>query len=562
MKPFGIGNDEAKLLIIGLDAGTLDLVKPWAEAGHLPNCARLINEGVSRKLRSTIPVISPAAWTTMITGKNPGKHGMYDFIQRRLDSYHLQYVKPNLPRFGTIFHHLSQQGRRVGVMGIPSTYPPEPVNGFMISGPWAPQNESCVYPTDMFSYLVDRGYEINNSMAYTPELAGEFARYLRKTTDVRALVAVDLLKREPWDLFMVVFRDTDTVAHKYWQDIDPTHPFYDPDRVNRLGNVILDHYRQIDRYIGQMLDLIDANTSIMVVSDHGAGPLYAEASINRWLLNEGLLTLKTDLSWKDHYRQILRNLGITRAGLIKGLGRSLTNRLKQLLPNWTETLVPWPHAQLIEQVDWSKTKAYSFGSIGQIHINLKGREPQGIVAPGSEYETLIDDIVDRLEELSDPCTGHSIKVDTFRREELYQGPFAKKGPDLNLILDDMGCITHITLDAVGEKVIGPPADYESGTHRLHGMLIMWGPAIREGIDLEPADMVDVAPTAMYLMDEPVPDDVDGRLLTEALKPELIAKRDLQNTRVPEISGESSATGWTIEEEEKISQHLRDLGYLG
>ena len=555
--------DKHKLLIIGLDGGTLDLIKPWAKAGLLPTLARLINEGVSARLRSTIPVISPAAWTTMITGKNPGKHGIYDFIRRRPDSYHLQYVQPNLPRMGTIFNRLSQAGRRVGVMGVPSTYPPEPVNGFMIAGPWAPQNERCVYPTDMFPYLMERGYEINNTVAYTPETAQEFAQYLAQTTEVRASVALELWQREPWDLFMVVFRDTDTVAHMYWQDTDPTYPSHDPARVARLGNVILDHYRQLDRCIGSMLETIDDQTWVMVVSDHGAGPLYAEASINKWLLDEGLLTLKKQGDWQDRYRQMMRRLGMTRSGIIARLGWPLANRLKRLLPDWAEQLFPWPHAQLIEQVDWTKTKAYSFGSIGQIHINLRGREPQGIVAPGAEYEAVVSDIIERLERLTDPRTGRRVKVEVWRRESLYHGPYAEQGPDLNIILDDMSCITHITLDAVREDVIGPPADYETGTHRLYGMLILWGPGVRPGVTLDPLNMVDVAPMAMYVMGEAVPQDMDGRVLTTAFDPQYLASHPVQGNEsafgemIPEES-----PGWTLEEEEKMFQHLKSLGYLG
>jgi predicted AlkP superfamily phosphohydrolase/phosphomutase len=327
--------------------------------------------------------------------------------------------------------------------------------------------------------------------------------------------------------------------------------------------VILDHYRQLDRYIGQMLDVIDKDTSVMVVSDHGAGPLYAEISINKWLQELELLVLKERPDWQDRYRQALRKVGVTRAGVIARIGWPLANRLKRILPEWTEKLLPWPHAQLIEQVDWSKTKAYSFGSIGQIHINLRGREPQGIVEPGTEYETLVDDIVKRLDELVNPRTGRQIKVDVFRREALYHGPYADQGPDLNLILDNMSCITHITLDAVRKDIIGPPADYETGTHRLNGMFTLWGPAIRRGEILQSASIIDVAPTALYLMGEGVPQDVDGRVLTGAFQPEFLAVHPVQGVEATsETTSVPDTPSWTPEEEEKLLQHLKDLGYLG
>lgn len=553
---------KGKLLIVGLDAGTLDLVWPWAEQGLLPNLGRLVQEGVSGPMRSTIPAISPAAWTSMFTGKNPGKHGVYDFIQRRPDSYHLQFVQPDLSRMGTLFGYLSRLGRRVGVMGVPSTYPPEPVNGFMIAGPWAPPIESCVYPQSLFSYLQQHGYEINNSQAYTPETAQAFIRYLEKTTDTRARVALELLKREPWDFFMVVFRDVDTVSHKYWQDMDQDHPAHNPERSARLGNTILKHYQQIDSYLGQMLTSLDDNTSVMVVSDHGAGPVYAEISINRWLLDHGFLTLKRGIDWKNFYRAVLRKLGLTRAGIISRLGWPLVQRLKQRLPAKAEFLIPWPHAQLIEQVNWSQTRAYSYGSIGQIHINLKGREPQGIVSTGEEYKKLVATIRDAFTQLLDSRTGRQVKVEIFRREDLYTGPFADCGPDLNLIFDDMSCITHITLDAVREHVIGPPVEHESGTHRLDGMLILWGPAVQSGKRLDLSHITDVAPTALYLMNEAIPVDMDGKVLTHALRPTYLTKHPVETTMTSATPSGGSDMTWTSEEEAKIHQHLKDLGYLG
>lgn len=555
--------EDAQLLIVGLDGGTLDLVRPWAEAGDLPNLARLLEEGVSRSLRSTIPTISPAAWTSVTTGKNPGKHGIYDFIERRSDSYHLQYTRPDLPSLGTVFGRLSQAERRVGVMGVPSTYPPEPVNGFMIAGPWAPNNESSVYPFDLFSYLKDRGYEINNSDSYTPEKAAAYVAYIEKATDIRASVALELLRQEPWDLFMTVFRDTDTVAHKYWQDMDPTHPAHNPDRAAELGDTILDHYRQLDKYIGYMLETLSEDSFVMLVSDHGEGPLYGEISINNWLLEAGFLKLKQRSDWRDQYLQIMRKAGITRSSIINRLGWPLVNRLRALVPDWTEKVLPWPHAQLIEQVDWSSTRAYSFGSIGQIHINLKGREPEGIVQPGADYEAVVRDIVVQLGELTDPRSGERIEVKAFRREDLYHGPFAAHGPDLNLIFDDMSYITHITLGAIRDEVVGPPADHESGTHRLNGMFVLWGPGIRRGESLGPAAIVDVAPTIMYLMGEAVPQEMDGRVLRDAFQPEFLADHPVRVVDSTSRGPSDRATAeWTLEEEEQIREHLRDLGYLG
>jgi predicted AlkP superfamily phosphohydrolase/phosphomutase len=553
-------HEKGKLLIIGLDAGTLDLVRPWAEQGFLPHLARLMREGASGTLQSTVPTISPAAWMSMITGKNPGKHGVFDFIRRVPESYRLEYVQPSLSRIGTLFGRLSQAGRRVGVLGVPVTYPPEPVNGFMISGPWAPENERCVFPSEMFPYLMDKGYSINNKVSYTPETAGSFLKYIEDVTDVRASVTLDLLQREPWDLFMAVFRDTDTVASFYWHDMDPTHPQHDPQRAEKFSTAILDHYRQLDSYIGKMMAVIDENTTVMVVSDHGSGALYSEISLNRWLADTGFLTLKSDEDAHTWYQQAARKLGITRARLIERLGWPMVHRLKRLLPYWLEQLVPWSHPQLFELVDWSKTQAYSFGSIGQIYVNLQGREPGGIVEPDRK-QAVIEEIVDHLDTLQDPRTGRKIEVEIFYKEGLYNGPYTEQGPDLNLIFDDLSCITHITLDAVRADLITESADYETGFHRRNGMWLLWGKHIRPGIDDLSADIVDVAPLVYYLLDEPLPDDLDGVVHLEVLEPDFVDERPIRTKRFGDCSLEGKGPDWTDKDEEKITDYLRKLGYL-
>lgn len=551
---------KSKVLVIGLDAGTLDLVRPWVEQGHLPSLGRLITEGASGTLESTIPTISPAAWISMITGKNPGKHGIFDFVRRDPDSYRLDYVQPALSKIGTVFGHLSESGRRVGVLGVPVTYPPEPVNGFMISGPWAPENENCVCPSEMFPYLEEKGYEINNTVSYTPDTADVFLEYLEDVTDVRASVALELLQREPWDLFMVVFRDTDTVASFFWHDMDPTHPQHDPQRAEQFGTAILDHYRQLDRYIGKMLEVIDEDTTVMIVSDHGSGALYFEISLNRWLADIGLLTLKSAQGAYTWYQRAARSLGLTRASLIERLGWPMVHRLKRMLPRGIEQLVPWSHPQLSELVDWSKTKAYSFGSIGQIYVNLKGREPQGIVEP-EEKQELLDQIISRLHELKDPRSERSLEVEIFHKDELYHGPYAKWGADLNVIFDDLSCITHITLDAVRAELMTDSADYETGFHRRNGMWVLWGPHIRAGVDDLFAQIVDVAPMIYYLLGEPIPDDVDGELHLDLLKPEFVDHQPIIRRKIDHHEGEVDAPDWTDEDEEQISDYLRKLGYL-
>lgn len=547
-----------RVVVIGLDSATLDLIRPWAAAGHLPNLARLLREGASGPLRSTVPALSPPAWVSFMTGKNPGQHGIFDFVRRRPDSYRLQYLRLDLPRLNTLFRRLSERGRRVAAMGVPFTYPAEPVNGVMVSGPWAPDVPECIYPPERYAWLKSRPYEINNSQAYTPATAAAFADYLTRVTAARIQAMLDLFDEERWDLFTVVFRDVDTVMTFYWHDMDATHPLHDPARAAQFGSVILDHHRQLDAAIGQILSRLDDQTSVIIMSDHGGGPLWGEVSINQWLLQNGWLHLKPRQDTTTRYFAVLRRLGLTRQNLIKTLGWSVVHRLKKLLPGWAEAAVPWAHTSLADQVDWARTQAYSIGGIGQVFINLQGREPQGTVAP-ADYEAVLARLEAGLHTLRHPTTGQPIPVQTMRRHALYTGPYAEQAADLVVIFDDMRYVTHITLDELRPQLIYPSDDHETGTHRQYGTFIGWGPRLQP-TDQVQADLLDLLPTIFQLMDEPIPTDVEGRVIAEALR----ATAGLPHRAEAATTATTPATmpEWTPEEEQKLEQHLRDLGYLG
>lgn len=552
--------DKPRVVVIGLDSATLDLIRPWAEAGLLPNLACLLNEGASGPLCSTVPALSPPAWVSFMTGKNPGQHGIFDFVRRRPNSYRLQYVRLDLPRLNTLFRRLSEQGRRVAVMGVPFTYPAEPVNGVMISGPWAPDVPECIYPPERYSWLKQRQYEINNSQAYTPATAADFAAYITRATAIRIQTMLDLFDEEPWDLFMVVFRDVDTMMTFYWHDMDATHPLHDPARAAQFGKVILEHHQQIDAAIGQLLKRLDERCSVIIMSDHGGGALLGEISINQWLIQQGWLHLKHQNNLFDYYFSLMRRLGLTRKGLIEKMGWPLVHRLKKLLPSWVETAVPWQHTGLADQVDWSRTQAYSIGGVGQIFVNLHGREPQGIVMPGDDYETTLQHIIDGLRQICHPKTQQPIPVQIFRREELYTGPYAMLGADLVVMFDDMRYVTHITLDELRGQLIAPSDDHETGTHRQHGLFIGWGPRIGHTQQVQ-ANLLDLLPTIFYLMDEPIPADVEGRVIAEALNHSSAIGQATRGTVVASAVF-TTMPEWSAEEEQKLEQHLRDLGYLG
>jgi predicted AlkP superfamily phosphohydrolase/phosphomutase len=547
-----------RVMVIGLDCGTFDLIKPWAAAGHLPNLARLLESGSHGILESTIPTISPAAWTSFMTGKNPGKHGVYDFFQRKEDSYDVFIVRNNLTALGTIFHRLSKAGYRVGVFNVPMTYPPEPVNGFMVSGLGAPDNHQYTYPPELVNKLKAQNYTINNP-AFQPESAEEFLDKLIENTEIRAQAMLELLRQEPWDFFMVVFRDIDTIEAFYWHYMDPAHPLHDPNTSDRLRNAILEYHKQIDAIIGEMLNAFGEGV-VFVMSDHGGGPLHKEVYVNNWLAQEGFLTFRHRKSLKSSLLSLLRMVGLTKETITSAIGWPAVDWLKSRLPLQARTWVPWENPNLTEMVDWSRTQAYSFGHIGQIFINLQGREPQGIVAPGADYERVVAEIVQRLQGLVDPETGEHVVTATHLRDELYHGLYTNQGPDINVIFQDMRYLVHVGTEFAHSGIFGPPVHHETGTHRLDGMVIAQGRPIRTGQkNSRPSQIVDLAPTIYYLMGLPIPSDVDGEIMRELLTDSFLTDNEI--TQIDAVTHEAAPTPWTDGEEAQVAKHLRDLGYL-
>lgn len=549
-----------RLLVIGLDGATLDLVKPWAAEGKLPNLARMMQEGAYGPLRSVIPPISPPAWTTFMTGQNPGKHGIYDFIVRAPGSYQLQSARRELSQLRTVFGLLSQVGKQVGVVNVPLTYPPEKVNGFMVCGLKAPRHGHWTYPPELQERLKAQGYWID---LRTPYRRGEneeaYIREMVDTAEMRVQTTLKLMDEIDWDLFTVVFRGTDD-ALLLWHLHDPAHPMHDPELAQQFGGGIERVYRAMDDCIGRLVDKAGSEANVLIMSDHGGGPVYKDVYLNNWLHEQGWLEFKHQSPATVGFRGLLRRLGLTRDAGWKFFSPRNLARIKELFPflvHW----VPEPVTTMAEAVDWEHTQAYSFGYIGQIYINLQGREPQGTVAPGEEYDHLLEQIRDTLREWKDPDDGRPVVDAVYRKDELYSGPYVDNAPDLCLIMRDVSYVTHMGQEFISRSTLGPPL--HTGTHRLDGLFMALGDAVRPGVWIEKASLADVAPTILYLLDVPVPLDLDGRVLTEALDPLLLNERPVRHDERTEIQpSKFMPDEWTVEDEKRMGEHLKDLGYLG
>ncbi|GAC1650042.1 MAG: alkaline phosphatase family protein [Herpetosiphon sp.] len=549
-----------RVLVFGIDAATLDLLEPWSEQGKLPTIGRLLTGGSYAPLRSTVPALSPPAWTSLITGQNPGKHGIYDFVHLLPGSYRLTSTRRNQTRFRTIFDLASQHDRTVLAMNIPLTYPPAPVNGSLVAGLGAPLRGQFAYPAALREELLAWDYRIDPAVEYAPGNEADYIAEARRLTRVQAEAFKRLMQRDPWDLAMIVFRVVDEFQSFLWHHMDATHPSHNPALAKEYGGAILESYQLMDTILGEVIELAGPETTVLIVSDHGGGPFIKEVFLNAWLAQHGFLQQRVAPSVSKTHTRVMRRLGLTREKLAPKLDWPLAHFIQRRIPQRVQhRLVPEQGTTLANSVDWSKTRAYSFGNMGQIFVNLRGREPQGIVAPGEEYERLLDEITAQLYALRDGTLPVVDRV--YRRSELYNGPYAEHGADLNVLMRDMNYIAHGWREMTYERVFAPASD-ETGTHRPLGVIIGYGPGIAAAGRRGEAQIVDVAPTILWLLGLPLPDDLDGKTIESFLHagalgaqpPVAIASMAAPAPHFVEDWGDS-------DDEAAVLERLKSLGYV-
>jgi predicted AlkP superfamily phosphohydrolase/phosphomutase len=556
-----------RVLIVGLDGATLKLVEPWVELGYLPVLANLMRKGSYAPLRSVYPVLSSAAWSSFMTGLNPAKHGIYDFVIRDPESYELRPVSRLRMKGRSLWRMLSDHGLRTIVYNVPMTYPPESVNGYMVTGLGTPDYQDFTYPPEFGHKLRDMGYRINRREFYHGP--GTEQAFLDDTYDISDRLtdsALHLMQEEEWDLFMLVYRDTDEVAHSLWAHMDETHPRHDPALKERYGSALLECYQRLDRALGQLLEVAGPNCTVLIVSDHGTGPLYKDVLLNEWLHQQGFLTPASEASSK--YRRSLSHLGLTRANVSRllrknGLGR-VEHWIKALLGNRIAMLPRDSWGDFADAIDWSHTKAYSYGYYGQIYLNVEGREPQGTLSPGDAFERVRQQIIEALHAWRDPADGQPVVTAVYTPEQIFTGPFISSAPDLTVIMRDLAYVTRHGHEFSKGKggVFTDPLIHESGSHRLDGILIASGNGFAQHQQLEQAaSLMDITPTVLHLFGLPIPDHLDGRVLIERLAPDWCSQEVQTFTDETWWCGGPTATPLAQEDEQDVVERLRNLGYL-
>lgn len=557
-----------KIFVVGLDGATFTVLDSWMKTGKLPNLARLTKDGTHGELESTFPPVTPVAWASFITGKNPGKHGIFDFQVRESDSYAVLVASRRLMEGESLWKLLSREGFKVGVIGVPMTYPPEKVNGFLIPGILTPMSRLSTYPPELLDELEREIPDFLQMFEHPKYIEGGEDVFLRKwhhISEIRSETTHYLMGKYKWDFFMLYFLITDQVQHFFWKYMDSQHPAYDPQKARKYGNAILEAYQKVDEIIGKILKKISDDTVVIIMSDHGFGPVYKDVFINHYLEKLGLLKFDDRSKQSvNRYQWLMHKLGLTQERFIDLFSKLGLARLMEIVPYNMSVRFFWGLPTFrhgLCDIDYHRTKAYSKGYVGQIFINVKGRDPEGTVNPGEEYEELSDYLTKKLYELEDPQTGERIIDEIFRREDLYKGPHVNKAADLTFVMRNFTYITRGAYEFNAQKqLMTSPNNLESAWHRMNGVLIIAGSQIKSKAKVRRARIVDLAPTILHMMECSVPLDIDGRVIKEIFEPKSdIAKREVRYQRPAEKTKERYP--WSKEEEEEIKERLRKLGYL-
>lgn len=556
----------ARVLVVGLDGVPFELLEAWAGQGVMPNLGRLIRDGASGPLASTMPPTSGPAWSSFVTGKNPGKTGIYDFLYRRPDGYVFPPVNASMRSGSSIWKILSEQGRRVCALNLPIAYPVEPVNGALVSGWMTPYFATdYTYPPELAQEIAREvgDYRIYPSETFAESRKDAFFSASDELLEMLTATSLHLLRRERWDLFMTVYFDTDRMLHQLWHYLDPDHPWRAGGGGGTAGDdlsaPVKAYFSKVDADIGRLVAEAGPDARVMVMSDHGMGRASRFVVLNNLLLRTGLMKMRRDpaslakqLAFKAgvtlrNVHRVADALGLAKHAEYKNV-YSFDALLKRVFLSFNN-------------IDWSRTKAYSFGRhYGSVFINLAGREPQGSVDP-ADYERVRDELAETLLGWTDPELGRPLVSQVLRREDVYHGRRYEEAPDLILLPEDPADIFFGLSDFGSNRVWDRTYRY-SGMHRAEGSLIARGPELLPGTRVKGAAIVDLAPTLLHWLDHGVPEDMDGRVLTEMMSAASLESQPVRIAAASDVDSPSGPEDYDEREAREVMERLRDLGYLG
>jgi len=562
-----------RTIILGADGATWNVLSRMLAAGKLPNFRRAIDTGASGPLESIENMRSASAWTSMFTGYNPGRHGIYEFYEFKPETYSIEFIPGSHKKVPGFWRYLDHAGQSSGVINTPMTYPAETLtnkSSYMIAGLDGPGKASPRFDApDGFMARLESAMKCE--YVIEPGLTGAIARgnpqeaadILRAELESKRAAMRIMMDTMPVDCLLFVFRSLDAAQHCFWKWMDPTHPKHaqcSPDEIARFGRVIDDVYALLDDVLGDIFARTGPDDSVIVISDHGFGHKCPVSSkLNRWLEAHGYLAYKDGGSKPGVVSKALKFVAAN-------TNRSTKEKLARLLPglrNWAQSKA------LFSGVDWSRTRVYSDSQFPRLRLNIKGREGEGIVDP-KDASALMAELRARLLDMRDSVTGEKIVRDVFFRDEIYKGPYVAPAEDI-LVRWREDIVIHGVQMPPGKELpeeelsVMPGEDPKviSGDHQIHGVFIGVGAPFARGAQPAALRLLDLTPTILHLRGLPIPADMDGKVLTQSFDPAWLSSHPVTTTDESLRFTPSADTGETYDDAEKkvLEDRLRSLGYI-
>ncbi len=556
-----------KIVLIALDGATLDLLKPWMDAGELPLLAQIFAEGAGGTLNSTIPWATPTAFASLATGTNPGKHGVYDFGTLIGDDYTAFVPTSGGDVHGrTLWERLSDAGISSAVINMPMTYPAPAIEGSVIAGiPYPSGSPQLCHPPHLLDRLQQEGWDLARNAS--DDLGGSYAAYLDGLLDlvrVRGEATAWLIAQDNPDFVAVHFLETDQAQHRFWQFM-AGEPRYE--HGGEYTDAILRVFQQTESAMQQIINAAGEDALICVMSDHGFGATRHQVWLNNWLLQNDFLALKSNMGVR--VKQLLYRAGLSPAAIREMAPERLKLAILQFfeqqkgraLASQTEGgdapvkrkgVMDWLTERLaidFYDVDWARTVAFSTGTtaVGYVYLNVAGRDPQGVVS-SQQYAVKRQQIAEKLRDWE--AVG-----EVLLREEVWKGSQLELAPDLVIrwAADTTDARYFQTRFSSHHLMKAVPNDYAS--HRPNGLFAFYGNGVKTG--MLNAELVDLTATLLWLFKQPVPSVLDGRVLTDCF----VAERAVLVVEEAEDSAEKSTGGFSADDDASLKEALRRLGYL-
>jgi len=519
--------ERSSVIAIGLDAADPDLIEKWSQQGYLPTISSLMRHGSWGRLISTTELSSGATWPSVHTGTSPAKHGIY-FYHRQIKtgSYEITKKSANEIKRDPFWVLLSQSNNRVAILDVPFTYPTVGLNGVQLVG-WgveAPSWKKSSWPPETFQKVTSSfgAHPLDGWYQRRPtdtNKCQELYKKLISGVNKRCSISKYILDQEGWDLFLTVFAESHWGGHLFWHVMDENHPDYNPELASVFSNAVLGIYSEIDAAISKLIKS-GRDSTVLIFSNTGMGPNYSGSHL---------------------LPEVLKRLGMAGRDIENGLNLRLFSNLlpaKRWGPNalskiegvlsaelieWIKGITPdnlwdkWTRRFLSLGNNWKWSRAFCLPNDfpGTIRINLKGREPHGLVEPGREYDSICDELIHELSEIINVDTGRKAVREVQRTDKLYQGENIWELPDLIVKWTGDAPIRTIHSQRIG-TVNGDNPDSRTGAHGSYGFILASGKHIKLGKTVEGASIMDIAPTILYLMGHPIPSDMDGKVLLEII----------------------------------------------